>query len=77
LWCILKQKRVETKHNRIDELEAQLTARSQIEEKIENLPDRIRGDRSYQDRRQRKLDEGSVTQRLVWKVPGVPGDRNE
>jgi Ribbon-helix-helix protein, copG family. len=71
------EERVERKQNRIDELEEQLTARSQIEEKIENLPDKIRGDRSYQDRRQKKLDEGSVTQRLVWKVTGVPVDRNE
>ncbi|ERG92132.1 MAG: hypothetical protein J07HQW1_02167, partial [Haloquadratum walsbyi J07HQW1] len=67
----------ERKQDRIDELEEQLTERSQIEEKIENLPDRIRGDRSYQDRRQRKLDEGSVTQRLVWKLTGVPVDQTD
>ncbi|WP_048075038.1 hypothetical protein [Haloquadratum walsbyi] len=50
------------KQNRIHGLETQLTERSQIEEKNENLPDRIRGERSYQDRRQNKLDEGSFTQ---------------
>jgi len=36
------QDRLETREARIDELEEQLARRSQIEDKIENLPDKIR-----------------------------------
>lgn len=71
------EERVERKQARIDELEAQLTERSRVEEKIENLPDRIRGEMTYQERRQRMLDQASVTQRLKWRVTGVPVDDQE
>lgn len=70
------EKRVERKQARIDELEAQLTERSRVEEKIEELPDKIRDGRTYQERRQRMLDQASVTERLKWKVTGVPVDRD-
>jgi hypothetical protein len=56
-------------------LETQLTERSRGEEKIENLPDKIRDQGSYQERRQRLLDTASIGQRLKWKVTGVPVDR--
>jgi Arc/MetJ-type ribon-helix-helix transcriptional regulator len=36
------QDRLDTREARIDELEEQLARRSQIEDKIENLPDKIR-----------------------------------
>ena len=36
------QERLESKQARIEELETQLTRRSQIEEKVEALPDKIR-----------------------------------
>jgi len=64
--------RLESRENRIDELETQLSRRSQLEEKVEDLPDKIRGQESYQERRQRKIDQASLAQRLKWKVTGVP-----
>lgn len=69
--------RLEIRDERIDELERQLTERSQLTEKIEDLPDKIRGEMSYQERRQRKLDQASLGQRLKWKVTGVPVDSEE
>ncbi len=66
--------RVATRNDRIDELERQLAERSQIEEKIEDLPDKIRDDQTYQERRQRMLDRAPITTRLKWKVTGVPVD---
>jgi uncharacterized coiled-coil protein SlyX len=68
------EERVQRKQDRIDELEEQLTERSRVEEKIENLPDRIRGEMTYQERRQRILDQASPVQRLKWRVTGVPVD---
>ncbi|MCU4976017.1 hypothetical protein OB955_25455 [Halobacteria archaeon AArc-m2/3/4] len=68
--------RVAVRNDRIDELERQLAERSQIEEKIEDLPDKIRDGQTYQERRQRMLDQASVTERLKWKVTGVPVDRD-
>ena len=69
--------RLEIREDRIDELEQQLTERSSIEEKIEDLPDKIRGEMTYQERRQRLLDQASVGQRLKWKLTGVPVDDQE
>lgn len=66
------QDRVKSKEDRIDELEEQLSRRSQIEDKIEDLPDKIRDSQTYQERRQRLLDQATVAQRLKWKVTGVP-----
>lgn len=69
--------RLASREDRIDELETQLSERSQIEEKIENLPDKIRDDLTYQERRQRILDQAGLGQRLKWKVTGVPVDKIE
>jgi DNA repair exonuclease SbcCD ATPase subunit len=66
--------RLDSREERIAELEAQLSRRSQIEEKIENLPDKMRDAETYQERRQRLLDRASVGQRLKWKITGVPVD---
>ncbi|ERG94035.1 hypothetical protein [Haloquadratum walsbyi] len=51
------EEQFEREQNRIDESEAQLTERSQFEEKIENLPDKTRGERSYQDPRQQNINK--------------------
>jgi antitoxin component of RelBE/YafQ-DinJ toxin-antitoxin module len=68
---------LQSREERIQELERQLSKRSQIEKKIEDLPDVIRDTESYQERRQRLLDNATVTQRLKWKVTGVPVDEIE
>jgi predicted nuclease with TOPRIM domain len=67
--------RLESREDRIDELETQLAERSQIQEKIEDLPDKIRGGATYQERRQRLLDQASIAQRVKWRVTGVPVDQ--
>ncbi len=72
--CDNLRTRLENRENRINELEEQLARRSQLEEKVENLPDKIRDRESYQERRQRMLDRASLAQRLKWKVTGVPVD---
>gem|GEM_PF-6183985 len=69
--------RLETRNDRVEELETQLGRRSEIEDKIENLPDKIRGELSYTERRQRKLDQASLGQRLKWKFTGVPVDSED
>jgi len=69
------QERLQSREARIEELESQLSRRSQIEEKIENLPDVIRDRETYQERRQRLLDNATVAQRLKWKLTGVPVDQ--
>lgn len=66
--------RLEAREERIDELESQLRKRSNIEDKIEDLPDKIRGNETYNERRQRKLDRATPMQRLKWKITGVPID---
>jgi len=66
------RERLEAREARIDELERQLTERSRVEEKIEELPDKIRSADTYQERRQRLIDSASLSQRLKWKVTGVP-----
>jgi hypothetical protein len=68
------EERVVTREARIDELETQLTERSQIKEEIEDLPQKIQEEESYSERRQRVLDQASLPQRLKWKVTGVPVD---
>lgn len=50
------RERLEAREARIDQLEQQLRERSRVEEKIEDLPDKIRDVESYQERRQRLLD---------------------
>ena len=68
------RERLDSREDRIEELEAQLRKRSNIEDKIEDLPDKIRETESYMERRQRKLDQASLPQRLKWRVTGVPVD---
>lgn len=70
---------LEAREDRIEELEDQLRKRSNIEddiedvaESVENLPDKVRGVETYSERRQRKLDQASLGQRLRWKFTGVP-----
>lgn len=69
--------RLETREERIDELEEQLARRSQLEQKVENLPEKVRETESYQDRRQRALDTAGPLTRLRWRVTGVPSDAVE
>lgn len=66
------QDRLDAREDRINELETQLSRRSQIEEKVEALPDQIRDVSSYAERRQRLLDQATLTQRMKWKITGVP-----
>ena len=70
------QGRYSDREERISDLEEQLSKRSQIEEKIEELPDRMRASRmTYSERRQRAIDRASLSERLKWKVTGVPEAR--
>jgi len=69
--------RLESRNERIDELESQLRKRSNIEDKIEDLPDKIRDADSYSERRLQKLDEASLSQRIVWRLTGVPVDDDD
>jgi len=69
--------RLESREERIDELESQLRKRSNIEDKIEDLPDKIRDADTYTERRQRKLDQATLGQRLKWRFTGVPVDIDE
>jgi len=66
--------RVDAREDRIETLEEQLRERSRVEEKIEDLPDKLRGAESYTERRQRKLDEAGLLSRVRWKLTGVPVD---
>ena len=67
--------RLETREQRIDELETQLSRRAEIEDKIEQLPAKIKGEQTYQERRQRVLDSASALERFKWRLTGVPTDR--
>lgn len=71
--------RLKTREDRIEQLEDQLARRSNIESEIEqvadtveDLPAKIHGTETYSERRQRKLDNASLSQRLKWKITGVP-----
>lgn len=67
--------RIAEKEERIDELEDQLAKRSQIEEKIEALPDKISGERiRYSEVRDRALDQASTLQTIIWTRTGVPDE---
>lgn len=68
-------KSYEEREDRIETLESQLRERSQIEKKIEDLPDKVRSVETYSERRQRLLDSASLAERLRWKLTGVPVDR--
>jgi chromosome segregation ATPase len=70
------QGRIASREDRIEQLEEQLARRSQLEEKVESLPAQIQQRESYRERRRRKLDEASLTQRLKWKLTGVPVEQS-
>lgn len=73
--CEELRKELEERKERVADLEDQLRRRSQIEEEIEALPDKIRqGTQSYRDRKERLIDQASLGKRLKWKVTGVPVD---
>jgi len=70
--------RLDAREERIETLEEQLTRRSQIEEKIEELPDRMRASRmTWGEKRDRAMNQGSTWQRMKWMVTGVPDERIE
>jgi Arc/MetJ-type ribon-helix-helix transcriptional regulator len=66
--------RLEAREDRIDTLEEQLQERHDIKNELQDLPDKIRGQESYTEQRQRKLDRAGLATRLKWKVTGVPVD---
>ena len=69
------RRRYEAREDRVETLEEQLAERSQIEQKIEDLPDRLRGaTMSYGEKRQRAIDRASLGERVKWKLTGVPQD---
>lgn len=71
------RERLESREQRIDDLEEQLARRSQIEEKVDVLAERVEDSQlTYAERRQRMIDEASLGQRLRWKVTGVPVDED-
>jgi len=70
------QARYSEREDRINDLEEQLSKRPQVEEKIQELPDKIRASQmSCGERRQRAIDRASFAERLKWKVTGVPAER--
>jgi antitoxin component of RelBE/YafQ-DinJ toxin-antitoxin module len=72
--------RLESREERIETLEAQIAETRNIESKIDDLrdlPDIVRNQESYTERRQRMLDQASVVQRMKWKVTGVPVNETE
>jgi predicted RNase H-like nuclease (RuvC/YqgF family) len=76
------ENRLESREDRIEELEEQLRRRSNIESEIEevaetvgDLPAKIQGAESYSERRQKKLDQASLGQRIKWRITGVPVDQ--
>jgi len=79
----LKDK-LDSREKRIEQLEDQLARRSNIEddleevaETVEDLPAKIQGTESYSERRQRKLDQASLSQRIKWRFTGVPVDEDD
>lgn len=68
---------LEQKRNRIQTLEEQLERRHDLKNEIQDLPDKIRDEKTYSERRQRKLDQATLGQRLKWKVTGVPVNPEE
>jgi len=76
--------KLDSREERIEQLEDQLARRSNIEddleevaETVEDLPAQIRGTESYSERRQRKLDQASLSQRIKWRFTGVPVENEE
>jgi Arc/MetJ-type ribon-helix-helix transcriptional regulator len=73
--CEELRTRLDAREDRIDELEEQLARRSQIEEKVDVLAERVEESQlTYAEKRQRMIDRASLAERLRWRVTGVPVD---
>jgi DNA repair ATPase RecN len=74
--CEELRTRLDAREDRIDELEEQLARRSQIEEKVDVLAERVEESQlTYAEKRQRMIDPASLSKRLRWRVTGVPVDQ--
>lgn len=71
------QDQLDAREQRVEDLEEQLRERHDIKNEIQDLPDKIRDADTYTERRQRKLDQASVLQRVKWKVTGVPVEESD
>jgi Arc/MetJ-type ribon-helix-helix transcriptional regulator len=71
------EERVDQREQRIDELQSQLTERSRVEKKIDELPDKVREARlSYDEKRKMAIDRASTWEALKWRLSGkVPRER--
>lgn len=73
--CEELRTRLEARETRVDDLEEQLARRSQIEEKVDVLAERVEESQlTYAEKRQRMIDRASLAERLRWRVTGVPVD---
>ena len=73
--CEELRTRLEAREDRVDDLEEQLARRSQIEEKVDVLAERVEESQlTYAEKRQRMIDRASLAERLRWRVTGVPVD---
>lgn len=73
--CEELRTRLEAREDRVDDLEEQLARRSQIEEKVDVLAERVEESQlTYAEKRQRMIDRASLGERLRWRVTGVPVD---
>ena len=73
--CEELRTRLEARETRVDDLEEQLARRSQIEEKVDALAERVEESQlTYAEKRQRMIDRASLAERLRWRVTGVPVD---
>ena len=71
--CEELRTRLDAREDRIDDLEEQLARRSQIEEKVDVLAQRVEESQlTYAEKRQRMIDHASLAERLRWRVTGVP-----
>ena len=71
--CEELRTRLEAREDRVDDLEEQLARRSQIEEKVDVLAQRVEESQlTYAEKRQRMIDRASLAERLRWRVTGVP-----
>jgi chromosome segregation ATPase len=71
------QARYSDREERINELEKQLARRSQLEEKIEDLPDKLRESQlSYSEKKEIAISRASPLERWKWRLSGgVPEER--
>jgi Arc/MetJ-type ribon-helix-helix transcriptional regulator len=71
--CEELRTRLAAREDRVDDLEEQLARRSQIEEKVDVLAERVEESQlTYAEKRQRMIDRASLAERLRWRVTGVP-----